>query len=736
MHAILIATAALVGLPILLHLLMKQEPKRLPFPALRLLKIKQKTNQRKLRLRHFLLLALRMLLIALFGIALYQPTLMSDGSFLRAEQPVVAVLIIDTSPSMGYRAGGNTRLEEARRRAIELLDDLPEGSRIAIVDPNDPAPVWELTKADARAKIELLKEPGGAAVPMTTALATAYQLLRNVDQESDETEPLPRLVALFTDRTTASWDATRNDDLVKLRDSIPPPAVAHAVFDIGVDKPANVGIVSVEMKPQLIPAGQTARLAVTVAASGPDVLTAVVRAKLDDGTTSERKAVQRIVGGGSSAVVFEFADLARGVHHVEFSLETDDNLPADNVRYFTFKVAEPRKILTISDNPDDAGFWEEAHKAKGEFECDVKTPDQAGEWTGYDAVCLLNVADPGRPLPGGGTLWDHVKTYLARGGKVILLPGPNARIAAYDAAKTEFLPGTLKTIISTVDLFDRANDPRFFGVTWATSDDADLKHPLLAEYVKWKRQGNVEAVKNPRKAWRYWELEPAANSVVVMNYNDADERAKRRPAILEKQVGAAGGKVLLFATRYDPQYDRNESWNDIWQDVTWAVAFPHQLLVYLAGSASDANFNYTTGEAIPVPIPKSATAVTKLQITGPGVTARDAEIDLGEKQVEVRLPSARTGMAGNFRILAGSAREGFSLNPPGRESDLTKADVPPIEAVCGPNSVIPVEKTVSFRDLIESKFNQPVDLFPWLVILVLILIALEGVIANRFYRRG
>jgi hypothetical protein len=50
--------------------------------------------------------------------------------------------------------------------------------------------------------------------------------------------------------------------------------------------------------------------------------------------------------------------------------------------------------------------------------------------------------------------------------------------------------------------------------------------------------------------------------------------------------------------------------------------------------------------------------------------------------------------------------------------------------------VIPVEKTVSFRDLIESKFNQPVDLFPWLVILVLILIALEGVIANRFYRRG
>ena len=170
--------------------------------------------------------------------------------------------------------------------------------------------------------------------------------------------------------------------------------------------------------------------------------------------------------------------------------------------------------------------------------------------------------------------------------------------------------------------------------------------------------------------------------------------------------------------------------------MTWAVAFPHQLLVYLAGSASDANFNFTTGDAVPVPIPKSATATTKLQITGPGVTARDAEIDLGEKQVEVPLPSTRTGTAGNFRVLAGSARDGFSLNPPGRESDLTKIDVPPIEAVCGANSVVPVDKSVSFRDLIVSKFNQPVDLFPMLVILVLFLIAFEGVIANRFYRRG
>src|SRR5829696_9382506 len=129
---ILLTGAALVGLPILLHLIMKQEPKRLPFPAFRFLKQRLKTNQRKLRLRHFLLLALRMLLIALFCAALYQPTVRSDQFHLRAEQPVAVVLVIDTSPSMGYTSADKTRLDEARRRALELIDELPDRSVVAV----------------------------------------------------------------------------------------------------------------------------------------------------------------------------------------------------------------------------------------------------------------------------------------------------------------------------------------------------------------------------------------------------------------------------------------------------------------------------------------------------------------------------------------------------------------------------------------------------------------------------
>src|SRR5262245_14846245 len=182
MHTILIAGAALVGLPILLHLIMKQEPKRLPFPAFRFLRQKLKTNQRKLRLRHFILLALRMLLIALFCLALYQPSVYSDRvNIFRGEQPVAVVIVLDTSPSMGYTVGDKTRLDEARRRALELLDELPDRSRVAIVDTADPGGDWLPSVSDARRKLNELKEPKGSTQPVTSALGTAYQLLKTVE---------------------------------------------------------------------------------------------------------------------------------------------------------------------------------------------------------------------------------------------------------------------------------------------------------------------------------------------------------------------------------------------------------------------------------------------------------------------------------------------------------------------------------------------------------------------------
>ncbi len=65
----------LAGVPVLLHFLLKSKPKKLLFPALRLLAQRRKHNSRRMRIKHLWLLLLRMAVVALFVLALARPKL-------------------------------------------------------------------------------------------------------------------------------------------------------------------------------------------------------------------------------------------------------------------------------------------------------------------------------------------------------------------------------------------------------------------------------------------------------------------------------------------------------------------------------------------------------------------------------------------------------------------------------------------------------------------------------------
>src|SRR5688572_12372573 len=73
----LLAGGTLVAIPIVLHLVMRQRPKQEFFPALRFIQQRRLANQRRLQLRHWLLLALRCGAIGLLALALARPSVAS-----------------------------------------------------------------------------------------------------------------------------------------------------------------------------------------------------------------------------------------------------------------------------------------------------------------------------------------------------------------------------------------------------------------------------------------------------------------------------------------------------------------------------------------------------------------------------------------------------------------------------------------------------------------------------------
>ncbi len=92
-HPYLLYGLLLVAIPVILHLLMRAKPKKLLFPALRLIQNRKKTNTRRMRLRHFWLLLLRMAVIALLAFAIARPSVPPADYSLHGEDWLKLLLV-------------------------------------------------------------------------------------------------------------------------------------------------------------------------------------------------------------------------------------------------------------------------------------------------------------------------------------------------------------------------------------------------------------------------------------------------------------------------------------------------------------------------------------------------------------------------------------------------------------------------------------------------------------------
>src|SRR5207237_301510 len=103
-HAGLAGGAALAALPVILHLFMRQTPKHVIFPALRLIRERQKRSRKRLRIKNWLLLLARMALVALMALALTRPRLFSPPSLGDQEVPTPLGPPLDGAVRQGYAA--------------------------------------------------------------------------------------------------------------------------------------------------------------------------------------------------------------------------------------------------------------------------------------------------------------------------------------------------------------------------------------------------------------------------------------------------------------------------------------------------------------------------------------------------------------------------------------------------------------------------------------------------------
>lgn len=708
----LLAGTALIAVPIILHLIMRRKPTLLEFPALRFIQQRADMNRRRLKFRHLLLLLLRAGAIALLAIALARPSMkfgMPGGS---QEAPVAAALIFDAAPRMEYRHENKTRIEVAQDLGQWLLAQLPEQSEIAVIDTQPGSGSFSPDRGAANDRIAHLASVGNAQ-PLTTAIDAAVKLLRESSLERKE-------IYVFTDLSRGAWPAEQAERLQKQLAEL--NGLGVYVIDVGVGKPIDYGLTEARLSGEVLSNRSILSLETSVSCVGAPATRSVELQMQDADGTLHSGGVHSVEAapGELRPVKFYVSDLSPGTHQGLVRIVGQDGLAADDTRYFTVQVKPAWHILLAAPRAAkpaegyslylaEALAPEEYRKrGKSRFDCDVcDLSDLSKQQLGnYAAVFLLD------PTPLEPATWQMLAKYAAEGHGVAIFLGRNASpVDSFnDPEAQKLLPGKLLRQARRPD-GDLYLAPR------------DFQHPVLAPF-----RGQATTI--PWEAFpvfRYWEFGGLSKGVgIVLHYGDGS------PAILEQPLGK--GRVLTMTTPVSDRPDR-EAWNLLPVDAMGVQPWPfvilaNQMATYLVGSSGE-QLNYLASQTAVIRLDAPQQRRGYLLFTPDGqsspysTTANDRELAI-----------TATSRVGNYRLKSGGKEGislGFSINYAADQTRLDRLNDKELAAMFGPLKYqLAHTREQIDRDVSAGRVGR--ELFPSLALMLALVLALEMVVANRFYK--
>lgn len=734
--AFALAGAALVALPIIIHLLNRRRYRLVNWAAMNFLLAAMKKNRRRLQFEQWLLLATRCAVLGLLGLALARP-LACGESFVAAAGAAgrtgLCVLVIDTSYSMSYEAGRGgaslTHLDQAKALARGTVERLSTGGEaVAIITAGRPAavvlpPTYDL--AAAASAIDRLS-PTAAGTDLAGALRSALEL-------GNENARLPfRQLVLITDATRPAWEpASEREELRRLG---PELATLYRMRHFNLSRPDqwNAAVLEVSPAAPLIRSGFETSLTAVARSFGRNV-ESTVQWSLDNRPLS---------GGGMVSLAPDAPPITNsqarfsegGAHVVTVAAAAEDRLKVDDVRHRVVEVANAMRVLIVEGErgvgplagsaafldlalapPADAGTPGGATLRRSgsyvvpELISDLELGNKV--LADYRAVILAGV---GQLTAGQG---DQLKRFVDDGGTLILFMGDPVAGENYNQVLLPrgLLPGSLSKRMSVTA------DQK--GFTFDFNPHGSL-HPLLQVFAGEENSGLETA-----QVFTYWQVELPGDGKAerVLDFapraptGGGGGAAARDPAITLHPLGA--GRVVFVATT------ANADWTSFPAKPAY-VALVHELLANSV-TAGDVWMNLAVGQALELPPGLSLTAAPALRDSAQQEIPLTQSARADGRPVYRSAPLLRPGV---YTLSTGSATTPVVVNPPADEADIRPMDDRALGVALGGAAV------EFLGDALPEQGEQDHggSDFGWMLMLAVLLLACtESLMAMRFghYRR-
>jgi hypothetical protein len=555
-----------VAVPIVIHLINRQKAVRRPFPALKLLESSRQREAKSLKVRQWLLLALRIAAVALLALALAKPYVLSSRGLTTEERlPSAVVFVLDDGFAMNY----GDWWPQARRQLEREISELRPWDEATVLTTTEPSPAVRMTSDHSQLRRAIgQREVTPRAGDLLQALQSASELL--------SASQLPnRRIVVVSPFTEGVLPGRREREL-----QIPHPV---ELLPIGQrDERHNLAITRVEYVQEGSPQERTWRFDVTVHNLGGKAADAVPVELV----IGEQVVATALVGvDARSSVIHSFRHRIEtaGLQPAMARLVDADPLATDDAYHFTIHPREHVRALLVNGKPssipydDELFFLLRALRPGAQSESPiiptVTTIDglETRDLNGFDVVHLANV---GRISPQAGA---KLREYVESGGGLFITLGDQVDVENYNTQLGELLPRRLRSL-KQLAMRDDPDAP----VKVTRLGHANRQHPVFRVFGL-PGGTSLQSV----QVFSYMLLEPAPASDEtrqLLAFQDSG------PALLERTVGQ--GRVLLWTTTIDRE----------WTDFPVRTAYlplTRRKFMYLARrSASQSTAQHIVGQPV------------------------------------------------------------------------------------------------------------------------------------------
>lgn len=435
-----------MAVPILIHFLSRQRRKPVAWAAMRFLLEAYRKHRRRLQIEQLILLALRCLVLAVFGFALARPILQNAGLLESTGDQTVYIVLDNGLASQVTDDDGQSAFDRQREAAISTVEALSPGDRVSVVLAARPAEaVLTPPVTDHGAVLSYLRDlmPAAGATDLHEACRLVLDQIDATD--GDESQITVLLASEF--RAGSAW---LENPLPSFRDRA--PNVRLLASTPAATAPANVQVTAIEPIRRVVLSRQSAggfeQVQVRLARQGGNLDAAVSRVRLTgEGLAPlEPRTVQWSPGQSTADVEFMIDVTAPDNREITLSAAVDrDALDMDNERHVLIDLRDRLRVLVIdrrrfgyegSIDRLPAGAW--IHRAL------EPTDDGPMELVDVEPAAL-DVADTRladviflvRPdlLTGDG--WSLLDDYVAGGGLLVCLPPGELNVHQWTESLTD-----------------------------------------------------------------------------------------------------------------------------------------------------------------------------------------------------------------------------------------------------------------------------------------------------------